>query len=67
MPAIIIITAIKSSKTPLATLSPIDWLSKNIKGTTSSRKYTVLMIFQDLGLLRRPGADENIGEFLIFV
>lgn len=43
-PAIIFITAPKSSKTPLATPLPIDRLSKNIKAMTFFRKYSVLMI-----------------------
>lgn len=65
IPAIIIITAPKSSKTPLATPLPIDRLSKNTKAMTFFRKYSVLMIFQDLDLLKRSAADEKIGAFLI--
>lgn len=59
MMTIIFNTTTESSKTPLATPSPIDWLSENMKGITLSRKYFVLMIFQDLDILR-PANDENI-------
>lgn len=62
----IIITTPKSNKTPLAIPLPTDWLPKNIKGMTLSRKYSILMIFQDLVLLRMSDANENMSELLVF-